>query len=54
MEIFSLFPSVIHRLDPPSDFKYIKDDLINFVYKERKRDPKADNPVYAGQNTITG
>ena len=40
MEIFSLFPSVIHRLDPPSDFKYIKDDLINFVYKERKRDPK--------------
>ena len=40
MEVISLFPSVVHRLDPSPDFKHIKDDLIDFCYKEKKKDTK--------------
>ena len=34
-----LFPSVLHEISLPS-FKEVEKDLINFVYQERKQDPK--------------
>ena len=40
MGIIPLFPSVIHNLSAPSQFKKNQDDLIRFAYKKRKEDPK--------------
>tara|TARA_B100000287_G_C20526720_1_gene739154 strand:+ start:56 stop:661 length:606 start_codon:yes stop_codon:yes gene_type:complete len=36
-----LFPSIVHEIPVPN-FESIQSDLIKFVYKERKKDPKGE------------
>ena len=38
-KIFPLFPSIVHRIEI-KDFKKIKKQIVDYVYKEKKADPK--------------
>ncbi len=42
MPVISLFPIIIHGIDI-QDFEEVKDNIIEFVYNEQKKDPKGLN-----------
>jgi len=42
MPVIPLFPTIIHGVDI-QDFEEVKDNIIEFVYNEQKKDPKGLN-----------